>query len=343
LNSSDKTHILQRIDDAIKNEPSRAKKKQLRSIKQELAAKTTPFGKDNRFFRESSQSLTFSLIRFYNEQLFLSLAKQSRQADYIPSFPTDLVFLDKSAREMAFLIREFWKQLESRGDFVENPLQKPREWFINVGQEKWSDITFPELIYANYAELFPKQAHTLAALICDDFRGTGASLMKACTIFDEALIEASSANSVAVFGFQPPPWWQTEQFVVDSPYSQWHFNSIGYWLSKHFSSQERLEILEAYHRAPNFTVFWSWLEGELPSTIPALPEKISHEILEKYFKTTGGFTCEARSRLSDLQETNDPIYFLEWLTRQNIKRRRQAMALMIQDVLQHLQLEWIPE
>lgn len=123
--------------------------------------------------------------------------------------PVDtLLFLDKSARNAAYLYTTLWRELESRGE-IPTGLQRPEVRFMDIGQPVVKGVEDDK--YTNNAAIFflKKKYHhedftNMRVLVVDEFVSSGDSVKKAMASIEEIY---SGSNTTGIAQFDKKPEW----------------------------------------------------------------------------------------------------------------------------------------
>ncbi|OQX51202.1 hypothetical protein B5M47_01445 [candidate division CPR3 bacterium 4484_211] len=122
------------------------------------------------------------------------------------------VFLDKSARYAAHLVRVCWRELHlSR--------QMPVITFINVGGESRDEkLEENQALVSHLRKGLLRHMQGARVAVVDDFEFTGDSLRRATNLLTNAFPEAQSINPV--YAFDDEPFWYGKTYEVVDPYGE---------------------------------------------------------------------------------------------------------------------------
>lgn len=165
--------------------------------------------------REAKETpVTFEIIRNPEFRQVLRDRLESLKQFVEEHHPNTLVFLDKSARPLSWLLRELWKQ---------SPQQQahPEIRFVNIGTSSSffkspNEKEMPqhlEEIASRFRQTFGTTFSNQDLIIIDDVKSTGRSLRLAQQSFLTAFPDARSVRSAALFQEQEVtemPWMRVE-------------------------------------------------------------------------------------------------------------------------------------
>lgn len=95
-----------------------------------------------------------------------------------------LVFLDRSARLGAHMLRRVWDNLQARGE-IDPSMKLPKSTFINVGRSNSRDDDFEQIVRF-FGDAFTEATDAKTILVVDDYSSTGGSIRTAMDMYAQA-------------------------------------------------------------------------------------------------------------------------------------------------------------